>query len=216
MLYTTKIKGAAMTFVFDLDDTVCDTDGFSVKYIEQFSKEYKMNLNRIQAQTRFAEAKFDWKSEYANWWYKVYGDEMMLQFPCKEGAVETINTLYDMGHRIIIATARATDWHTTPVAVTKLWLAKNKIKYTKLYTGRVDKEKICEAENADFFVDDDLKITKAVAQHFQNSPRPCQAVLMTSDFNKDFSPADGVVRATDFAALKQIIGMETLFDENGI
>ena len=194
-----------MTFVFDLDDTVCDTDGYSEKYIFNFIKSHNLPYKKVNQVSRFAESKFDWDVQTALKWYKIYGDEMMLEFPCKSGAVDFINSLYDQGHRIIIATARATDWHTTPSLVTKLWLAKNKIKYTKLYTGRIDKEKICEEECADFFFDDDLKITAKVAQHFKNHNKPCLSLLASTDYNKTKQEESGVIRIENFKHFAQFI-----------
>ena len=205
-----------MTFVFDLDDTVCDTDYYSEKYIWQFFKEHNLPYKKTGIKTRFAEAKFDWDKEVANKWYKIYGDEMMLNFPCKEGAIDFINSLYNDGHRIIIATARATDWHTTPVLVTKLWLAKNNIKYHKLYTGRIDKERICEVENADFFFDDDLKITENVAKHFKNHSKPCKSLLATSEFNKDLQESEGVKRILNFKHFAEYLYALNINDENEI
>lgn len=192
-----------MTFIFDIDDTISDTDGYSEKYIEKFFIEHKVPYRKTNQTTRFAEGKFDWTEQQAIYWYKVYGDEMALEFPCIKGAKELINSLYDQGHRIVIATARETVWHNTPVLVTKLWLQKNKIKYSKLYTGRVDKEQICEAENADFFMDDDLKITAKVASHFAEKGKKIQSLLATTPFNKDKTPGEGVLRIQNFAQLEK-------------
>ena len=191
-----------MTFVFDIDDTISDTAGYSEKYIEQFFIEHNVPYKKTNQISRFAEAKFDWDEQQAIRWYKVYGDEMALEFPCIEGAKELINKLFDDGHRIIIATARETVWHNTPVLVTKLWLQKNKIKYSKLYTGRIDKEQICEDENADFFMDDDLKITAKVASHFAEKGKTIQSMLATTAFNKDKTPGEGVLRIQNFAQLE--------------
>lgn len=194
-----------MTFIFDIDDTICDTDGYSEKYIENFFIQHKIPYKKTGKQTRFAEAKFDWTEEEAIKWYKVYGDEMALEFPCKEGAKELINSLYDQGHRIVIATARETVWHNTPVLVTKLWLQKNKIKYSKLYTGRIDKELICEDEKADFFMDDDLKITAKVASHFSGKDHVCHSLLASTAFNQDKQAGEGVVRINSFAHLEKYL-----------
>ena len=192
-----------MTFVFDIDDTISDTDGYSEKYIEQFFIEHKVPYQKTNQNTRFAEGKFDWTEKQAMYWYKVYGDEMALEFPCIKGAKELINKLYDQGHRIVIATARETVWHNTPILVTKLWLQKNKIKYSKLYTGRVDKEQICEDENADFFMDDDLKITANVASHFAEKRKKIHSLLATTSFNKDKTPAQGVLRIESYSHLEK-------------
>ena len=91
-------------------------------------------------------------------------------------------------------------------------LRKNKIKYHKLYTGRIDKEKICEDENADFFFDDDLKITANVAKHFAQHPHPCQALLATSEYNKDLPASEGVDRILDFKHFAEYLNNLNIFD----
>ena len=105
---------------------------------------------------------------------------MMLNFPIKKDASKFLNQLKSNGHKIIIATARANDWHTNPEEITKKWLENNNIPYDKLYIGRWDKELICEEENADIFVDDDIKITTKVAEHNKNM----KVFLASSDYNK--------------------------------
>ena len=114
-------------------------------------------------------------------WYKTYGDQMALEFPLKPNAKETVNALHDMGHTIVLATARATDWHVEPERITLEWLDKNGIKYDKIYLGRVDKEQICIDENADVFVDDDIKICTKVLVHTKT-----KAYLTKTDFNSTF------------------------------
>ena len=186
-----------MTFVFDLDDTVCDTDGYSEQYMLNFFREHNMPVNQIAKEVRFAEKKFDWSDEQAKAWYKTFGDQMMLEFPCKKNALEVINSLYYQGHRIVIATARADDWHTEPAKMTQLWLEKVGLKYSKLYVGRIDKEVICDEEHADIFVDDDIKITGRVAQTFKRQDGK-KSILMTTSYNKNLPLADEVERIDDF------------------
>ena len=196
-----------MIFVFDLDDTVVDTDGYSEKYILNFFKQNNLPYKQIATNTRFAERKFDWDMETALKWYKTYGDDMMLEFPCKPGAAEVIKLLYDLGHTIIIATARATDWHVNPEQITKQWLKNNNIPYHKLYVGRVDKELICADENADVFVDDDIKITSRVAEHKDNVNM--KVFLSTSKYNKELESSSKVIRINDFQEMLDIV-----FDNN--
>lgn len=189
-----------MVFVFDLDDTVCETDAYSEYYIKKFIEDNKLPYKQVASVVRFAEKKFDWDTETALNWYKAYGDQMMLEFPCKPNAVEVINSLFDMGHTIIIATARATDWHTDPEGLTYQWLKDNGIKYSKVYIGRVDKEKICEENHADVFIDDDIKITGKVAEHFkENGKQKCKPFLITTDYNKTLDKSNGVERVSNFA-----------------
>ena len=195
-----------MRFVFDLDDTVCDTDSYSEEYILNFISENNLPYKKIANSVRFAERKFDWDMEYALNWYKEYGDEMMLNFPCKIGAKELINELYDLGHRIVIATARSDDWHKEPVSVTNEWLKKEGIRYHKLYVGRIDKEKICEDEGANFFIDDDIKITKRVADYFREcSDRFGKSFIMNTLYNSSLEIDENVCRVHDFFEFKDIL-----------
>lgn len=188
-----------MIFVFDLDDTVCDTDKYSELYILNYFKENNLAYKKVNDIARFAEKKFDWDLDTALSWYKEYGDEMMFNFPCKKGALEVINSLYDAGHTIIIATARANDWHSEPERITKEWLVKVGLKYHKLHIGRIDKEKICEEENANYFIDDDIKITSKVSEYFDNCKREnCKCFLMSSDYNKTLKENPNVIRVSDF------------------
>ncbi len=187
-----------MVFVFDLDDTICETDGYSEFYIKKFFVEHNLPYKQIATDVRFAESKFDWSVDEALKWYKTYGDEMMLEFPCKKNAVRCINSLHDSGHRIVIATARATDWHTKPEEITLEWLKKVGLKYDKIYIGRIDKEKICEEENADVFIDDDIKITQRVAEYFcEKKDKHC--FLMTTNYNKNLPIGENVERVLDVA-----------------
>lgn len=190
-----------MVFVFDLDDTICDTDGYSEKYILDFFKMNNWNYKQIAKDVRFAEKKFDWDMDTALHWYKTYGDAMMANFPCKEGRVDVLRILKSRGHRIVIATARATDWHTDPEGVTLKWLEDNEIPYDKLYVGRVDKEFICEEENADVFVDDDIDITGKVASHLGDK---IKVFLSNTGYNKIIQTPRGVDRIDDFEDLLKL------------
>lgn len=192
-----------MVIVFDLDDTICETDKYSKEYIAKFIEKHNLpyKMKADDKPCRFAEGWFDWEVYEAWNWYKKHGDEMMLNFPCKPHAVEVINKLHDMGHKIIISTARALDWHSSPETTTLLWLAKSEIKFDGIYIGRKDKENICEELQADIFVDDDLDICKKVA----NKNHKRKALLFTSDYNKDMALPRKVSRIDSFDELYELI-----------
>lgn len=194
-----------MIFVFDLDDTICDTDGYSKDYIANFFAKHNLPYKQINETARFAEKYFDWDMETAKKWYKKYGDEMMLEFPCKNDFdIAVINELHDLGHKIIISTARETDWHINPEQITIKWLKDKNIKYDKLYYGRIDKEVICEIEHADVFVDDDISTVKKVVSHF-SSKRKIQVFLMTSKYNKNLEVPLGSTRLSDLSEMYNFI-----------
>ena len=198
-------RNKCMIFVCDLDDTICETDKFSENYIAKFIKENNLPYKKIANNVRFAERNFDWDKETALEWYKKYGDQMMLEFPCKKDAILFLNQIHNLGHKIIIATARATDWHTDPEGITMSWLVKNNIPFDKVYIGRYDKEKICEEENADVFIDDDLGIAERVANYFNKSSKAKKVFLMTSDYNKNIEEPKGVIRVKNFDEIKVVL-----------
>lgn len=189
-----------MVFVFDLDDTICDSNGYSAKYISNFFISHNLPYKKVCNITRFAEKKFDWDDETALSWYLKYGDQMMLEFPPRGNTIEVINKLHDDGHKIVICTARANDWHSDPVGITYKWLENSGLKYDKIYIGRLDKEQVCLDENADVFVDDDIKITKRVAETFVNKNHG-HVFLMNTDYNLTQNAAPNVSRINNMEEL---------------
>ena len=103
-----------MNFVFDLDDTLCNTAGLSFKYIKQFFSTHNLPYKQIKDVSRFAEGYFDWDIETAKNWYKKYGDEMMLNFDIDKNVKPFFDKLLKLNHKVIICTARARDWHSAP------------------------------------------------------------------------------------------------------
>lgn len=194
-----------MVFVFDLDDTVCDTDGYSEKFMLKFFEEHNLDIKQIKKTVRYAEQKFDWTTQQANEWYKANGDKMMSEFPLKSGAKEFFDKLKSNGGKIVISTARSDDWHNNPKGVTLEWLKNNGIEADRVFIGDRDKERICREVNADYFIDDDIEITKNVAQVFRTMGSGRQSFLCTTDFNKDLPVPEGVRRVNDFYELFCII-----------
>ena len=202
-----------MVFVFDLDDTISETDEYSEKYILDYIHTHSLPIKQIAKVVRYAESKFDWDRTTANEWYKTHGDSMMLEFPTKPYAVDTINHLYDMGHTIVIATARATDWHSDPEGVTLQWLKNIGLKYHKIYIGRVDKEKVCEEEHADVFIDDDIAIVSRVHEYFKSHHPKGIALLSNTAYNESLYKESidlplGIERLYSFKDFLHLVGIE--------
>lgn len=174
-----------MIFIFDIDDTISNTGEYGREYMLNNFKNNNLKYKEKNGNAKEPIDQFCWTYEEAHSWYKEYGDEMLLSFPCFEGAVETINKLYDAGHEIIFATARSTDWYNKPIETTRKWLKRNRIKYNKLYTGRMDKEKICELEDANVFVDDNLGTCLRVAEYFKGSNNKVFLMNTCEDKRKD-------------------------------
>lgn len=189
-----------MIFIFDIDETISETSECGKEYMRKYFENNNLLYKSKKENYKYPEDQFDWTYEEAHEWYKENGDKMLLSFSCFDGAVETINKLYEAGHEIIFATARSTDWYVTPVESTRKWLKINNIKYNKLYTGRVDKEKICEMENANIFVDDNLETCLRVAEYFKGTKNK---VFLMSAGNENVNDLPENVIKIDF--VKEII-----------
>ena len=196
-----------MVFVFDLDDTICDSDGYSECYIKEFIKQKNLPIKQIAKDVRYAEMKFSWSEIEARAWYYQYGDQMMLEFPCKKNTVEIINKLHSLGHKIVIATARDKNWHCQPEEITLQWIENVGLKYDKIYIGREDKENICKIENADVFVDDDLKITARVQSMFDKQGKGI-TYLTNTNYNRHFEEPKKVKRIDDFTEIVKDLKIE--------
>ena len=80
----------------------------------------------------------------------------------KEDAVEVINNL-SVKNNIIIITARCDRESGIIAKITKEWLKKNKVNYTKIFIGHTDKRKISEECKIDVFIDDSYKTCEQIA-----------------------------------------------------
>ncbi len=69
-------------------------------------------------------------------------------------AVKTINKLKEQGMKIIIITARDSEFHLDPYNQSKHWLDQHNIIYDKLIVNARDKAKICLEEKITYLIDD--------------------------------------------------------------
>lgn len=71
-------------------------------------------------------------------------------------ASEIIELLHLAGHKIIIITARDSDFHDNPYKQSEMWLKQNNIYYDKLIVNARKKGEICKQEKIDLFIDDNI------------------------------------------------------------
>ena len=189
-----------MVFVFDVDDTISETDKYSEYYLDKFFEQNHLLYQKISPIARYAEQKYAWSHMTALDWYKKYGDQMMLEFPVKKNVKNLFDFLHQNGHKIVIATARSTEWHQKPKEVTECWLKLNGLYYDKLYVD-CDKIEVCEAENADVFVDDDIGLCVDVKRYFANK-KDVKVLVATTEYNKWIKIPNYVTRINDFKEIK--------------
>ena len=191
-----------MIFVFDIDDTLCKTNEYFEMCIDDYIKKNNLKIKKIEDTSPYIANKYDWNNETAKKWYKQNGDRLLGEIPCKENVVETLKYLHNNGHKIILATARSKDWYQDPELSTLYWLKKNDIVYDKLFIACEGiKEKICEIVNADFFVDDDIKMAKTVLNFFKHN---IKVFLADANHNKGEILPEGITRLNNFSNLCEI------------
>jgi hypothetical protein len=109
------------------------------------------------------------KENYKFW--KEYIFDVMVSIPVRPYASSIINNLRDMGHEIVILSARDNRYLTNQYANTmnfyvEEWLNKNNIEYDDIITGSGDKRLKCLENNIDVMIEDKasnvLKISKDI------------------------------------------------------
>ena len=82
----------------------------------------------------------------------------------RENVREVLLKLKNKGFEIIIVTARDFEFHDDPYKLSKDWLDKNNILFDKLIVNARDKATVCEKENINIFIDDQLNNCLNISQ----------------------------------------------------
>ena len=82
----------------------------------------------------------------------------------RENVREVLLKLKNKGFEIIIVTARDFEFHDDPYKLSKDWLDKNNILFDKLIVNARDKATVCEEENINIFIDDQLNNCLNISQ----------------------------------------------------
>ena len=141
-----------MKIGIDIDDTITNTFDYLIPYIADYlniSKEYLLK-NNISYSNIPKDLNFDIQK-----FVTIYCENFMTNVPLKNGAKEYINKLKELGHDIVIITARDEKRYDKAYELTKNYLIRNGIKYDKLICNE-DKAICCKQENIDLFIDDSI------------------------------------------------------------
>lgn len=144
-----------MTIGIDIDDTL--TQALETKiatakaYIKQENLPYKQAKDK---KLHLFSELFNWTTkDWEKFWFK-HADIMLAKLPTKPNASKITHALKNMGHTIIIVTARSPQWHTDPYQLSFDWLTKNNIAFDKIFVNQKDKVHVCLENNVDVFIDD--------------------------------------------------------------
>jgi len=170
----------------DIDNTITEIqeelNNAAYKYAIKLGKNIKDAKNPgedIKNNGDTYKKKFQFSYEELKYFLKNIQEEITNKAKPRENATETINRLRKDGHKIIIITARDSEFHDDPYKLSKTWLDKNKIEYDKLIVNAREKGTICKNENIDLLIDDQLNNCLDVKKE------GIQTIRITEDDKKD-------------------------------
>lgn len=141
-----------MKIGIDIDDTMADTFDYLMPYIAEFFGIDRNYLERNNiSYSNLPEEMKKRELEFA----KEYYDKVIPYTPFKTGVAEYIDKIKELGHEIIVITARDKTLYTDEYKTTREELDNNKIHYDKLICD-FDKAKVCEREKVNLFIDDSI------------------------------------------------------------
>ena len=152
-----------MNIGIDIDNTITEVQEELNKAAYEYAIELGKNIKNaenpfedIKNNGDTYKKKFQFSYDELKYFFKNIQEEITNKAKPRENAVETIKKLRKKGHKIIIITARDSEFHDNPYLLSKNWLDKNNIEYDKLIVNAREKGIICKNENIDLFIDDQL------------------------------------------------------------
>jgi len=184
-----------MRIGIDLDGTITDFYNSLIKYGVEFG-ERNFNNGRIKDCKGFEIHEiFDWTLEEVEIFKEYVRCEMRMIVEPREGSIEVIKELHNLGHKIYIITSRKESDQINCLENTKLWLKNNNVYYDELILGNSNKLEECINHEIDLFVDDKIKHCKKCHEN------GIEVVLFDNPYNKDCE----LKRVNSFYELRDLI-----------
>lgn len=146
----------------DIDDTLTNLSKklhkAALKYAKSLNKKIdkSMPLLDVNNDGNVYKKKFNFTYDELHYFLSVIQEDLMKSISPRNGVVKVLKKLREDGHKIIIITARDTEFHEDPYKLSEEWLKKNNITYDKLVVNEREKAPACLRENIDLFIDDAL------------------------------------------------------------
>ena len=158
-----------MKIGIDLDGVVIDSETTFRTYEELYDLSILKQNNLINREEPKFQARYNWSKEQQ----KEFTDKFFLQVSKESnlmsGFIGAYNYLKNQGHEFIVITARGLKPDGTFMKEmeddAKRVLTESNIVFDKYYWGQGDKLDVCQKENIDIMIDDDLKIIKKLSDN---------------------------------------------------
>lgn len=137
--------------------------GFKFCIENNINREFNPNKYMMEEQFGLTD-----KENYKFW--KEYIFDLMVSIPTRPYAAKVIHNLREMGHEIIILTARDNRYLTNQYANTmdfyvEEWLNKNNIEYDGIISGSGNKKDKCLKNNIDIMIEDKESNVLEISNH---------------------------------------------------
>lgn len=135
-----------MRIGIDIDDTLVST----TESFDELRKKYNINFSKSW--------KDEWTKEEINFIFNKYLDEILLGAKFKENSKEVVNQLHDLGHELIVITARRNKHCETIEEKTLEILQSEDLKISKIYFEQTKKSDLAKKLNIDLMIDDSVYV----------------------------------------------------------
>lgn len=176
-----------MIIGIDIDDTLTFLQDTKIKTAQNYIKKHNLPYKIVNPDALFFKDMVNWTEEECDTFWISEADEMLAKVPARKNASKVITNLKQNGHKIVIITARSSQWHKDPYQMSYDWLVKNNIPFDKIIVGHIDKTQVCIDEKLDVFIDDiPLPLVKL-------QPHNIKTILMSTPHNKNQDIYNGCI-----------------------
>ena len=167
-----------MVIGLDIDNVI---SAFDEKILAEFLKEDRNKRGRgiIDKHAKHMCGMFDWSQDEVDQFFANNMEEIAKVLKTRRNCKFYMDKLLEDGHELVLITHRVFPHYKHPLEVTKEWLVKRKINYTKLVLSNLpDKTQECLDNHVDVMVDDrDSQCEKMIANGVT-------CLLMLTKYNK--------------------------------
>ena len=153
-----------MNIGLDVDGVIFNTEEWLCIYAEIFDIETFKKDSLINPFEYFKEAQYDWDKAHSDEFLNTYLLKSTYDSTFIAGAVWVIKRLKELGHKVIIISARGEEYPEVLPVLEKRFKDAG-LEFKKIYWKTHDKLSICQKENIDIMVDDRPSTCKKISDN---------------------------------------------------
>lgn len=168
-----------MRIGIDIDDTLAETSKYIMPLLMDFDKKHARGKGIVKAHRKHHDA-FEWTEEELACLRDNYIDDIISPILPKKDVAYYVSKIRNLGHEIIVITARSSKDYKDPYALSKDWLDKHNIPFDELRANSLLKGEVCMDAKIDLFIDDSFGQSSYVAENLK-----IPVLMPVDDYNSD-------------------------------